>query len=153
MEFTNDVKRWMTIGAMALPMGCMHPSPPVPEKPAGRFDYVGALALRANQPKELARWYTEKLGLPMTMEFPGGVAGGFRSGNVNFNMAIVESAGKHPGSAPGTAYFVLHVGDFDRILSDLKVAGLIPFEQTSDAMGRFASFRDPEGNEVSIWGK
>ncbi len=137
-------------------VGCGHSKPAAAQapvvKPAGRFDYVGALALRANQPKELARWYTDKLGVEMTMEFPGGVAGGFESGNVKFNMAIVDATGDHPGAAPGTAYFVLHVGAFDRVLAELKAKGLEPFEQTADEQGHFATFRDPEGNQVAIWG-
>ena len=74
-------------------------------------------------------------------------------GAKKFNLAIVESGGAHPGSAPGTAYFVLHVGDFDRVVSDLRARGLVPIEQTSDAEGRFATFRDPEGNQINIWGK
>ena len=117
------------------------------------FDFVGGLALRAKQPKELAHWYTQQLGLPVTFEFPGGVAGGFKSGATEFAFAIVSADGAHPGSAPGTGYFVLHVIDFDRFLVDAAARGLTPFERTSDEMGRFASFRDPEGNQVSVWGK
>ena len=151
MDFARSAA--VVVASVLLPLGCAASGRPLTAKPAGRFDYVGALALRAERPKELARWYTEKLGLEMTIEFPGGVAGGFESGSVKFNMAIVDAGGSHPGSAPGTAYFVLHVGDFDGVVADLKAKGLVPFEQTSDAEGRFASFRDPEGNQVNIWGK
>ena len=122
-------------------------------QPPAVFDYVGGLALRAKQPKELARWYTERFGLPVTFQFPGGVAGGFKAGAMEFALAIVDAGGAHPGSSPGTGYFVLHVNDFDRFLVDAAARGVAPFERTSDAMGRFASFRDPEGNQVSIWGK
>ena len=50
------------------------------DKAPASFDFVGGLALRANQPKELAQWYTQRFGLSITFEFPGGVAGGFKSG-------------------------------------------------------------------------
>lgn len=127
----------------------MQPEAKAPEV----FDFVGGLALRAKQPTELAHWYTEKLGLPVTFEFPGGVAGGFKSGATEFAFAIVSADGAHPGSSPGTGYFVLHVVNFDRFLVDAAARGITPFERTSDAMGRFASFRDPEGNQVGIWGE
>jgi hypothetical protein len=81
------------------------------------------------------------------------VAGGFKAGATAFNIAIVRADGKHPGSSPGTGYFVLHVNNFDRFLVDAAARGVVPFEKTSDAQGRFANFRDPEGNQVSIWGK
>lgn len=123
------------------------------EKPAAGFDYVGGLALRAKDPKALARWYTDRFGLAIKMEFPGGVAGGFESGATQFNIAIVNAEGKHPGAAPGTGYFVLHVNDFDRVLADMTARGITPFDRTADEMGRFASFHDPEGNEVGIWGR
>ncbi len=142
--------------AAALAAGRSVAAPPTTQRaepsPAV-FDFVGGLALRAKEPKELARWYTERFGLPITIEFPGGVAGGFKAGATQFNIAIVGADGKHPGSSPGTGYFVLHVNDFDRFLTDAAARGATPFERTSDAMGRFANFRDPEGNQVSIWGK
>jgi glyoxylase I family protein len=126
---------------------------PHDEKAPATFDFVGGLALRAKQPRELAQWYTQRFGLPVTFEFPGGVAGGFKSGATQFALAIVDADGAHPGSSPGTGYFVLHVSNLDRFLADVAARGVTPFERTSDAMGRFASFRDPEGNQVGVWGK
>jgi predicted enzyme related to lactoylglutathione lyase len=145
--------------ALLLTAACAKGQPPAApaaqpaDKAPATFDYVGGLALRAKQPKELALWYTQRFGLPVTIEFPGGVAGGFKAGSMEFAFAIVAAEGAHPGSSPGTGYFVLHVTDFDRFLVDAAARGVTPFERTSDDMGRFASFRDPEGNQVGIWGK
>jgi glyoxylase I family protein len=160
MTTTSAMKRWMPVLVLLVSAACAHgPSPaalPTVQREAhapSTFDFVGGLALRAKEPKELAQWYTQRFGLPVTAEFPGGVAGGFKAGSTDFNLAIVGADGAHPGSSPGTGYFVLHVSDFDRFLADAAARGLTPFERTADAYGRFASFRDPEGNQVGIWGK
>jgi predicted enzyme related to lactoylglutathione lyase len=126
-------------------------SAPVPSGPV--LEYVGGTAIRAKDPKALSAWYSERFGLPVKGEMPGGFYGGFKWNDTSFNIAIVDAGGKHPGSAPGTAYLVFHVGDYDGFLAARAAQGLTPDSTSSDPMGRFASFHDPEGNEVSVWGR
>ncbi len=71
----------------------------------------------------------------------------------SFNLAIVAADGSHPGSAPGTAYLVFHVGDYDAFVAERAAKGLTPFAVSADEYGRFAKYRDPEGNEVDVWGR
>jgi hypothetical protein len=87
---------------------------------------------------------------------PGGYYGGFEWNGTSFNIAIVTAGGEHPGAAPGTAYLVFHVGDYDGFLAARAAKDLRPFKtvgEKGDKFGRFASFRDPEGNEVDVWGQ
>jgi predicted enzyme related to lactoylglutathione lyase len=35
----------------------------------------------------------------------------------------------------------------------VKAQGIKPIQTSDDDEGRFATFKDPEGNLVSIWGK
>jgi len=61
--------------------------------------------------------------------------------------------GKHPGAAPGTAYLVFHVADYDAFIAARAAQGLTPVSTNNDGIGRFASFHDPEGNELAVWGR
>ncbi len=45
------------------------------------------------------------------------------------------------------------VSDFDAYLKKLKQNDLNPSETTENQEGRIASFVDPEGNSISIWGR
>ena len=147
--------------------GCAHPpapacpvtpatpvapaGPTIPKSPAG-LEYVGGTAIQAKDPKALSAWYNDRFGLPMKGEMPGGAYGGFEWNGTSFNIAIVAAGGKHPGAAPGTAYLVFHVADYDAFVAARAAQGLTPVSTSNDGMGRFASFHDPEGNEVAIWG-
>lgn len=126
------------------------PPPAAPSTPG--LQYVGGTAIRATDPKALAAWYTDRFGLAINGEMPGGFYGGFEWNDTSFNIAIAAAEGEHPGSSPGTAYLVFHVGDYDAFLAQRSAKGLTPFDTSSDDYGRFAKFRDPEGNEVDVWG-
>jgi predicted enzyme related to lactoylglutathione lyase len=115
------------------------------------FEYIGGLAFHAKDPQALAHWYTDVLGLPMRITFPGGVAGGFHAGSVDFNMAIVAATSKHAGPPPGAMYMVLRVTDLDARVRELATHGVTPFETSNDKMGRFAMIHDPEGNTIGLW--
>ena len=117
------------------------------------LEYVGGTAIQAKDPKTLAAWYNDRFGLPIKGEMPGGSYGGFDWNGTSFNIAIVAAGGSHPGSAPGTAYLVFHVGDYDGFLAARTAKGLAPFSTSNDPYGRFAKFRAPEGNEVDVWGR
>ena len=125
-----------------------------PSAPAATgLEYVGGTAIRATDPKALSAWYNDRFGLPMMGQMGSGVYGGFEWNGMSFNLAIVAADGKHPGAAPGTAYLVFHVADYDAFVAARAAQGLTPVSTSDDEMGRFASFKDPEGNEVAIWGR
>ena len=42
--------------------------------------------------------------------------------------------------------------DYDAFVAARAAQGLTPVSTSNDSMGRFASFHDPEGNEVAVWG-
>jgi predicted enzyme related to lactoylglutathione lyase len=151
--------RIVVVVAMLSAAGCSHHDCPVtapqtePVKATGGLEYVGGTAIQANDPKTLSAWYNDRFGLPIKGEMPGGAYGGFDWNGTSFNIAIVAAGGEHPGSAPGTAYLVFHVGNYDRFVAARAAKGLTPFETSSEEYGRFAKFRDPEGNEVDVWGQ
>ncbi len=130
------------------------PAPSAPALPSSPgLEYVGGTAIQAKDPKTLSAWYNDVFGLPMKGEMPGGAYGGFEWNGTSFNIAIVSAGGEHPGAAPGTAYLVFHVGNYDGFLAARAAKNLTPFSTENSPYGRFAKFRDPEGNEVDVWGK
>jgi predicted enzyme related to lactoylglutathione lyase len=48
---------------------------------------------------------------------------------------------------------VYRVENFDASLLSLKSKGLSPDSTEKDSQGQFAHFHDPDGNEVTVWGK
>jgi predicted enzyme related to lactoylglutathione lyase len=157
------------LGAVVLLVSCAAraPAPAQPAAPAAApaqpssppagpvLEYVGGTAIQAKDPKALSAWYTDRFGLTIAGEMPGGFYGGFEWNGTSFNIAIVSAGGDHPGAAPGTAYLVFHVGDYDGYLAARAAKQLTPFKTEGakgDKFGRFASFHDPEGNEVVVWG-
>jgi predicted enzyme related to lactoylglutathione lyase len=137
--------------AAPTPVAAAPATAPAPS-PSG-LEYVGGTAIQAKDPKALNAWYGDVFGLPMMGAMGDGFYGGFEWNNTSFNIAIVAAGGKHPGAAPGTAYLVFHVSDYDAFIAARAAKGATPVETTKDEMGRFATFKDPEGNEVGVWGK
>jgi predicted enzyme related to lactoylglutathione lyase len=117
-----------------------------------RILYVGAVVIQAEQPKELARWYAEKFGLPTTFEHSGGYWGGFdtSAGPVQFGIIPRENPGE---SGRATVSVMFRVNDFPGYLQELKKRGLEPVGPIREDGGQVAAFRDPEGNEVAICGE
>lgn len=113
--------------------------------------YVGGLVLQAHSPRELARWYTDKFGLSVGIEYEGGLYGGFRTGDGGFHFGIVPRTDESVQA--GGISITFRVDDFDGYLAQLRANGLQPESEEHHDEGRFATFRDPEGYEVAIWGE
>jgi predicted enzyme related to lactoylglutathione lyase len=128
------------------------PGESVPAEPVGRITGVGGIFFKAKDPKALAAWYRDVLGMPM--EAWGGAM-------------LHYDAPKHPSVLvwtafpastkyfePSTADFMINyaVDDLNAFLARLKAKGVAVIKQTDDdANGRFAWILDPEGNKVELW--
>ena len=122
-----------------------------PGEPAGRITGVGGVFFKAKDPKALAAWYRDVLGLPL--ESWGGAA-------------LRYDAPKHPPALSwnafpaSTTYFAPSTGDFminyavdemDAFLTRLRAKGVAILKRTDDDNGRFAWILDPEGNKIELW--
>ena len=120
--------------------------------PAGHITGVGGIFFKAKDPKALAAWYRDVLGMPV--EIWGGAA-------------LRYDAPKHPPAlawnafpaatkyfAPSTSELMIDyaVDDMDALLVRLRSRGVKVLKRDdSDANGRFAWILDPEGNKVELW--
>ena len=122
-----------------------------PAEPTGRITGIGGVFFKAKDPKSLAAWYRDVLGLPL--EAWGGAK-------------LRYDAPKHPPAlswnafpastsyfAPSTSEFMINyaVDDMDALLSRLRAKGVAILKREDDANGRFAWILDPEGNKIELW--
>jgi predicted enzyme related to lactoylglutathione lyase len=115
--------------------------------------YVGAVAINPCQdPKILADWYS-KLGLE-TQESGGGFYGTFETPAGPFFFAVHPKRKDAAKASSGSVSIVFRVEDYDRYIAEVAKRGLTPIKVEQDATeGKFAHFKDPDGNEVTLWGK
>ena len=122
------------------------------EESAGRVTGVGGVFFKANDPKSLAQWYRDVLGL--TLESWGGVK--LRYDAPRHPPLLVWNA--FPAAtnyfAPSTRDYMINyaVDDMDAILARLQARGVAVISRDdNDSNGRFAWILDPEGNKVELW--
>lgn len=112
---------------------------------------IGGVFFRAKDPKALAAWYRDHLGIPV---------------EEGQTYAAFESTG--PGEAtvwstfptdteyfgPGGSGLMMNyrVDDLDAMLAQLRKAGVEVVDRTEDYdYGRFGWAVDPEGNRFELW--
>lgn len=121
-------------------------------EPAGRITGVGGVFFKAKDPKALAAWYRDVLGLPL--EAWGGAA--LRYDAAKHPPALIWNA--FPASttyfSPSTGAFMINyaVDDMDALLARLQTKGVAILKRADDdPNGRFAWILDPEGNKIELW--
>jgi predicted enzyme related to lactoylglutathione lyase len=123
-----------------------------PPEAAGHITGVGGVFFKAKDPKALAAWYRDVLG--MRVEAWGGAV-------------LRTDAPKHPPAvawnpfpastdyfAPSDSAFMINyaVDDMDALVARLSAKGVKVLKRDdSDPNGRFAWILDPEGNKIELW--
>lgn len=107
---------------------------------------IGGYFFRSDDPKELAKWYTDHLGV-------GGEWGMWeqQSGTTVF-QPFQRDSDYFP--ADRSAMLNLRVDGLDELLGKLRGAGIEVItkpEWDDPSTGRFARIHDPEGNPVELW--
>ena len=122
-------------------------------EPKERVTGIGGVFFKAKHPEQLVHWYKEQLGVPAEGTF------------ADFawrEQAKPEKTGRTVWSAfpsdsdyfgPGTSTFMLNyrVESLERMLAQLRKAGVEVHKVEDFDYGRFAWITDPEGNRVELW--
>jgi predicted enzyme related to lactoylglutathione lyase len=114
---------------------------------------IGGIFFKAQNPEGLATWYQQHLGLP-----------------VNDTMAVFQWRGTEESGGPGqtiwslmpkdTEYFGpdrpefminYRVANIDRMVAQLRAAGVKVDKVEDSDYGKFAWISDPEGNRIELW--
>ena len=121
-------------------------------EPAGHVTGIGGVFFKAKDPKALAAWYRDVLGLPLQPW--GGAALRYDAPDHPPAAAWSAFAASTAYFAPSTSAFMIDyaVDDMDAMLARLHDKGVAVLKQSDDdTSGRFAWILDPEGNKVELW--
>ena len=122
------------------------------QTPAPKILYVGAISINpCRDAKVLADWYS-RFGIE-TKEYKGGYYGKLDTAAGLFAFGIHPKKADAPTKCSASVSVVYRVENYEGSLLAMKSKGLVPDSTEKDATGQFAHFHDPDGNEVTIWGK
>ena len=144
--------RW-TFFAMAASMSLMStPAAAAPDPEPGHITGVGGVFFHSPDPKALAAWYRDVLGI--AIEDWGGAA--LKTDAPGHPPVVVWGPFKADTKyfAPSTREFMINfaVDDLDAFLARIAAKGVEPVSRDdSDPSGRFAWIVDPDGTKVELW--
>jgi glyoxylase I family protein len=110
---------------------------------------IGGFFFRAKDPKALALWYQQNLGISPIPTGEGETAWEQEAGTTAF--APFPEATKHFGDPSKVWMLNFRVRDLEKMAAQLQAAGIeIKVDPNSD-YGRFGRLHDPEGNPIELW--
>jgi predicted enzyme related to lactoylglutathione lyase len=112
---------------------------------------IGGVFFKARDPKALADWYREHLGIPVE---PGQTDGMLTSGAAGERTVWAPFPDDTGYFGPGSAMFMVNyrVKGLDAMLAQLRAAGVQVEERVEEyEYGRFGWATDPEGNRFELW--
>lgn len=117
----------------------------------GRITGVGGVFVRSKDPKALARWYRDVLGIQV--EPWGGAIFQYDAAGHPPVLAWNAFPAMTDYMAPSTREFMLDfaVDDLDVYLARLKAKGVVPLKREDGPTGRFAWILDPDGTKIELW--
>lgn len=134
--------------AVALGLVCQQP---VVAEPVGHVTGIGGVFVKSDNPKALAAWYRDVLGLKI--ETWGGALLPYDAPG----HPPVATWSAFPAStdymAPSKREFMIDfaVDDLDAILARAAAKGVTPLKREQDTNGKFAWILDPDGTKIELW--
>ena len=139
----------LSMSVLAIAMVCGTPA--VAEQP-GHVTGIGGVFVKSKDPKALAQWYRDALGLDVKSW--GGAALPFDAPGhpPKVSWTAFPKAGDY--MSPSTREFMVNfaVDDMDAIIARLTAKGVPVLKRDdNDAFGRFAWIQDPDGTKIELW--
>jgi len=119
-----------------------------------RVTGIGGVFFKSRDPKALAEWYRDHLGVPykegegaaFSWETDPKVDGGMTA----FSVFSAETSYFQPSTSSFMVNF--RVDDMDGLLAKLESEGVrIDPKRDNASYGRFAWIYDPDGNKIELW--
>jgi predicted enzyme related to lactoylglutathione lyase len=128
-------------------------TPPTGENQMERVNGIGGVFFKARDPKKMAAWYRDHLGI----ENKGGYAifawrekdNPDRIGRTVWTLFPTNTS--YFGSSAAPMMINYRVANLERMLAQLRRAGVAVEKVEDFAYGRFAWITDPEGNRIELW--
>jgi len=112
---------------------------------------IGGVFFKARDPKALAAWYRDNLGVPVE---PDQTYASFKSAGAGEEAvwSTFPADTKYFGDGPATGMINFRVRDLDAMLAQLRAAGADVHDKIEDeGYGKFGWVTDPEGNRIELW--
>jgi predicted enzyme related to lactoylglutathione lyase len=116
-----------------------------------RVTGVGGVFFKARDPKALADWYRQHLGVPVAEDQSYGAFESAGPGEVTVWSTFEADTGYF---GPGSSGLMVNyrVDDLDAMLAQLRAAGAEVVDRIEEyEYGRFGWAVDPEGNRFELW--
>jgi catechol 2,3-dioxygenase-like lactoylglutathione lyase family enzyme len=146
------VRTWVSLGALVASIFVCTATAVVADDPPGRITGIGGIFVVSKNPKALAAWYRDVLGI--SLESWGGAT--FRYDATGHPAVAVWNAFPEGESylAPSQRDFMLDfaVDDLDAFLARLKGKGVTILKRDDSVPnGKFAWILDPDGTKIELW--
>jgi predicted enzyme related to lactoylglutathione lyase len=118
----------------------------------GHVTGIGGVFVKSKDPKALAKWYREVLGLEVKPW--GGAAIPFDTPGHPPKIAWTAFPESSAHMSPSTREFMINfaVDDMDAVVARVTAKGVpILKRDDTDAFGRFAWIQDPDGTKIELW--
>lgn len=111
---------------------------------------IGGLFFRANNPKALAQWYSDHLGINLVPSNPGDSPWRQEAGSCAFQPFPEKTT--YFGDETRQWMVNFRVRNIEKMAAQLRAAGItVDVDQKVYPNGRFAHLHDPEGNPIELW--
>jgi predicted enzyme related to lactoylglutathione lyase len=114
-------------------------------------DGIGGVFFKARDPRGLAAWYREHLGIPVDADQTYATLASRAAGeHTVWSTFPLDTEYFGSGSAPLMVNY--RVRDLDAMLAQLRAAGAVVEDRVEEyEYGRFGWATDPEGNRFELW--
>ena len=139
----------LTLYAFLLALTCQGS---VMAEQAGHVTGVGGVFVKSKDPKALAQWYREVLGLEVASW--GGAALPFDAPGHPPKVSWTAFPASSDYMSPSTREFMINfaVDDMDAIIARVTAKGVPVLKRDdNDPFGRFAWIQDPDGTKIELW--
>ena len=139
----------LSMSVLAVAMICGRPA--VAEQ-SGHVTGIGGVFVKSKDPKALAQWYREVLGLDVKAW--GGAALPFDAPGHPPKVSWTAFPQSGDYMSPSAREFMINfaVDDMDAIIARLTAKGVPVLKRDdNDAFGRFAWIQDPDGTKIELW--
>jgi len=111
---------------------------------------IGGLFFRAKDPKTLAKWYADNLGINLVPRSASDSAWRQEAGPTAFQPFPEKTT--YFGNDTKQWMVNFRVRDMDKMAAQLRTAGItVDVDPKAYPNGRFAHLHDPEGNPIELW--
>jgi len=111
---------------------------------------IGGFFFRARDPKALAQWYQDHLGVSVIPQSNNDSPWQQQAGPTAF--APFPENTRYFGDPAKQWMMNFRVGDLDKMAAQLEAAGIeVKVDPKTYPNGRFARIHDPEGNPIELW--